>query len=194
MAGDLSKAPCRGATALFYDDARRAEAVSICEACPVRRPCAVYTIGHESEVLPEERFGIAAGMTPEQRTSLMRRKTLRCKCGEVRDPIQLRDGLVACTRCKTSEQTPPIPEQGDRWAKRHTTLARKIMVWMTEHSLVEGDELPSAAALARELGATQHDTIRVYHGLHAEGTLSRQGTLYRRTARTGASYYETYPN
>jgi len=189
-------ARCLGTTHLFYpeddeDPEALAVARAICADCTVRRECGVDVLNEENLHSDDDRNGIAAFMTPRQRQSLERRGTLRCKCGHLRDPIDLVAGRLLCPRCGNTE-VPAIPDSGDRWAKRHTTLARKIMAWLAEHAGT-GDEVPSPSKMAPILSATLHDTMHVYHGLHAEGTLRRDGTRYYRTARKGASWYESYP-
>jgi hypothetical protein len=118
----------------------------------------------------EDRDGVFAGMTPGQRYSLERRGTTRCLCGHVRDPIELVDGILACEACGTTATVPAIPLQGDRWAKRHTTLARKLVGWLIEETL-DDTKLPQPSAMVEILGSSIHDVIRVYEGLVADGTL-----------------------
>lgn len=194
--GWRQQAACLGATHLFYpedgDQLALDSARAICVSCKVRKECAVDTLVDEATRAEDERYGVAAFMTPRQRQSLARRGTLRCACGHVRDPIDLVQGRLLCPRC-TNNEVPPIPDNGDRWAKRHTTLARKVMAWFAEN-VGSGDQVPPPSKMAPMLHATLHDTMHVYHGLHSEGTLRREKSRYYRTARKGASWYEHYPN
>jgi hypothetical protein len=200
------QASCRGSNHLFYgsvfpyedepwtaDPAGLAAARAICSGCPVRRECAVAILEQEDGLAIEERYGLTAGLTPQQRWSLSRRNTMRCKCGYVRDPLDLLAGRLECPRCTIDLVVPGIPETGDRWAKRHTTLARKLIAWLIEHT-ERGDKIPNPTKMAPELGATLHDVIRVYEGLVADGTLMREGRRYTRIGALGAadSWYCPY--
>lgn len=177
------ESPCLGATSIFFegvfpdeefpenvDPEGYASARSICETCGVRRECGLAVMTDEADKPLADRDGVFAGMTPGQRYSLERRGTIRCLCGHVRDPIDLVDGILACEVCGTTESVPPIPLQGDRWAKRHTTLARKLVGWLVENT-EEDTRLPQPSSMVEILGSSIHDVIRVYEGLVADGTL-----------------------
>lgn len=193
-------APCLGSTRVFFDDvygpggeaeeidqSAFATAIALCAACPVRRSCAVDVLEQEEGLSPTERFGVCAGMTPEQRYSLAERGTLRCGCGHLRDPLDLVDGHFKCPRCKIDRIVPGIPVDGDRWRKRHTTLARKVMSYMVEHVAV-GQLMPPPTHLAKHMKCRVQDMIRVYEALTADGTLEAgrgRKPTYRRAAKIG---------
>lgn len=192
-------APCLGSTRVFFEDvygpggederdpAALAVAVALCAACDVRRSCAVDVLEQEAGLPPQDRFGVCAGMTPEQRYSMEQRGTLRCGCGHLRDPLDLIDGHFICPRCKIDRMVPGIDADGDRWRKRHTTLARKVMAWMRENVLVH-QVMPPPTHLAKDMACRVQDMIRVYEALVADGTLEA-GTgrkpKYRRAAKVG---------
>lgn len=194
-----ASAPCLGSTRVFFEDvygpgceegrdeAALDIAIALCGGCPVRRSCAVDALEQEDGLGPTERFGVCAGMTPEQRYSLAERGTLRCGCGHLRDPLDLVVGHFKCPRCKIDRIVPGIDPNGDRWRKRHTTLARKVMAYMVEHVEV-GKLMPPPTHLAKDMKCRIQDMIRVYEALVADGTLiagrGRKPT-YRRAAKVG---------
>lgn len=194
------QAPCVGSTSIFYEDVYGPEcgngepdpeglafAVAICGSCPVRRECGVDVLETERGLSPDERFGIAAGLTPEQRYSLDARGTLRHSCGHVRDPLALAAGCLVCPACGIDRAVPPIPLDGDRWRKRHTTLARKVVAWMVPNVPLEG-LLPPPTTLAVEMKCRVQDMVRVYEALSADGILdpgNGRRPKYRRATKTG---------
>lgn len=166
-----------------------AAAFMVCLDCPVRRECAVDVLQYEEGLSAEDRYGIQAGLTPEQRFSLSERGTLRHSCGHVRDPINLADGLLKCPHCKIDRAVPAIPLTGDRWRKRHTTLARKVVAWMTQNVALE-ELMPPPTNLAVDMKVRVQDMVRVYEALCADGTLDpgkRKKPTYRRATKTGVT-------
>jgi hypothetical protein len=130
---------------------------------------------------------VQAGLTPEQRFSLQERGTLRHSCGHVRDPLDLANGHLICPTCGIDRDVPAIPLDGDRWRKRHSTLARKVVRWMVSNIELDG-ALPSPTSLAVDMQVRSQDMVRVYEALCADGTLDpgrgRQPS-YRRAAKVG---------
>lgn len=194
-------APCLGSTRIFFEDVYgpgceegRDEtalvlAQALCASCPVRRSCAVDVLEQEQGLPPQDRYGVCASMTPEQRYSLAERGTLRCGCGHLRDPLDLIEGHFKCPRCKIDRLVPGIALDGDRWRKRHTTLARKVMAYMVEHVDV-GQLLPPPTHLAKAFKCRVQDMIRVYEALTADGTLEAgrgKKPTYRRAAKVGVA-------
>ena len=93
-----------------------------------------------------------------------------------------------CPTCHIDRLVPGIPVDGDRWRKRHTTLARKVIVWMVEHVTV-GKLMPPPTHLAKGMNCRVQDMIRVYEALCADGTLeatSGRKPTYRRAYKVGA--------
>lgn len=85
------------------------EARALCDQCGERRECLDAEMRHEAGTIEELRFGIYAGLTGPQRYALERRgDSWRCWCGELRDPIDLRAGVLACARCDRSGETLPL--------------------------------------------------------------------------------------
>lgn len=116
MTLDRALAACNGVdTALFFagiEDVDKARAV--CDICSQRRECLeaemIYELGSHAGL----RAGVYAGMTGQQRHSLEQRgDSLHCPCGELRDPIDLRNGLLACASCSRSSVGMAIPDLGD---------------------------------------------------------------------------------
>jgi hypothetical protein len=211
--GWRDESPCKGAWNVFFegvfpDDESPttidldgyARARGICETCGVRRECGLAVMTDEAERPLEDRDGVFAGMTPGQRYSLERRGTIRCDCGHVRDPLQLIDGVLACEACGTTESVPVVPLMGDRWAKRHTTLARKLVGWLIEN-IEDEAKLPQPSGMVEILGSSVHDVVRVYEGLVADGTLrcrtdeGQHPTYYRNGAlRAAERWHDPFTN
>lgn len=164
-------------------------AVTLCRACPVRRECAVDIINQENGIARGGRYGVTAGMTPPQRWSVERRGVLRCACGHVRDPIDLVAGRLHCPKCDIDRSVPSIPVMGDRWAKRHTTIARKLVPWITQHVPI-GEDMPTPTELSQQMDLSIHDILCVYEGFVADGTLSAstgKRPTYTRVGKLGAA-------
>jgi hypothetical protein len=61
-------AACKGATAVFYTDSRRNEALAICRRCPVLEPCRADTLAEDlTEVRARNIQGVRAGMLATER-------------------------------------------------------------------------------------------------------------------------------
>ena len=63
-------AACRNQTAMMFDKGRRAEARSLCDACPVKELCLWACLREEDATY---RYGMAGGMTAGQRAALASR-------------------------------------------------------------------------------------------------------------------------
>lgn len=163
------------------------EARSICDRCPVRRQCYGETMTLEAGAAPDRRPGFRAGMTGPQRWSAEHRSAVRCPvCNTPLDPNAVREGEVACVNeCQIDRAMPAIPDEGDQWTRRHTTLARKIVRWLMEQVAV-GEEIPRPHALAKIMNERRTDMCRVFDALVADGTLEFDGNTYRRRARIAA--------
>ncbi len=62
----------------------------------------------------DKRAGVYGGFTPLQRLALEQRgDDVRCPCGELRDPLDLRAGRLVCAHCDRVGTTSPIPDDGD---------------------------------------------------------------------------------
>lgn len=197
---------CRGASPrVFYDNVfpdeggldpiALVEAQEVCRACVVRRACGVSILEEEQGLPPDERQGVVAFMTPAQRESVIRRGTLRCKCGHVRDTMDLVEGRLHCPNCGIDRAVPGIPAVGDQWKRRHTTLARKVVAWLHDNT-VTGDTVPRASHLAQAMSVRIHDMLRVYEALTADGTLiagNGKHPRYVRSERAAAAARDWQP-
>jgi hypothetical protein len=144
------------------------KAQDICAVCPVRNECGAYVMETEGNVDETMRFGFWAYMTPQQRVSIHRRGGLLG-----RDPMLMvkgRDG---------ERQVMPVPVEGDRWSRHHTTLARRVVA-LLQDTLADGEVLPSLDALAEILDCHTSPLRRVLDALVQDGTLDMVGTGRRR--------------
>lgn len=190
-----SQAACRGKpTAWFFEGEWElsytkgmARARVLCDDCPVSAACLDLAMEHEARSAETHRFGIFGGMTPHQRFSLERRgQEVACPvCSELRDPVLLRDGDLSCINCGYSGEMAPIPNRGDQWTPRHTTLAEEVIAWMVENVEPDGEVL-SAAKLSRKMSVRVNDMRRVYEALIADHVMELVGTKLLRRA-TGAT-------
>lgn len=165
-----------------------AAAREVCDGCPVRRACFAAAMDEERGVGAAFRFGVRAGTTPLQRWSIEHRGSETCpSCGTTLDPNSLRAGEVVCPEeCAIDRSVPPIPDAGDRWTRRHTTLARKVIRWLVEEVAVGGN-VPRPTTLAEVWKERRTDMTRVYEALVTDGTLGLDSQGYtRRAARMGA--------
>lgn len=104
-------------TALFFptDSTNYAKPRRLCDGCSVRRECLADEMTYEAGQILGLRHGMYGGLNPAQRYSLERRGTpLRCLCGELYDPIDLRAGELVCARCSTAGYMEPLTETGDK--------------------------------------------------------------------------------
>jgi hypothetical protein len=175
----MADAQCKASDAkLFFDQVEDTHATirepaieraqDICAVCPVRKECGAYVMETEGGADEAMRFGFWAYMTPQQRVSIHRRGGLLG-----RDPMHMvkgRDG---------ERQVMPVPIEGDRWSRHHTTLARRV-VTLIQDTLVDGEALPSTDALAELLECHPSPLRRVLDALVQDGTLDMVGTQRRR--------------
>jgi hypothetical protein len=172
-----------GESPLPINEGALAAAREICYACPVRRACHEEAMDHEGARPAAQRFGLTAILTPQQRHTLQKRRW-KCKCGAVLDPAVLQKGRRECpVRCGVATvKTPPIPDAGEEWTKRHTEAARKVLVWVNAH-VETGQMVPAAIVLHKELGIRRGDVDRVYAALVQDGEFDRDGRGgYRRVS------------
>lgn len=164
-----------GNTSRLPDDDALTVAVAVCRRCPVRRECLMHALAAEVGEPLQRRFGLDAGLTPEQRFSLQHRGVRRCRCGRVFDPLQYETGRLSCADCGDERRTTPLAKNGDDWASRHTTLGTSVVAWMIEHVDV-GENMPNPSQIAQLFGKRHQDVARVFTALVADGTLERNGT------------------
>jgi hypothetical protein len=173
----LDDAVCVGSdTDVFFDDELRDEAKAICAACPVRKECGEQALLEEEGTSEDERAGFRAYMTPQQRVSVERRGGLKG-----RDPMRLvlgRDGR---------RKILPIPEEGDRWSRHHTTLARKVVAWVVDNVEI-GEALPTQGQLCKVLQCNPDPLRRVLSALVLDGTLNVKGNCGGRGANGSCRY------
>lgn len=156
----------------------------VCDACPSRRDCFAHAMEMEDGEGASYRFGVVAGTTPLQRWSIEHRKSAVCPlCGAALDPNSVRAGEITCVNwCDIDRTVPPLPDDGDRWTRRHTTLARKVVRWLVEEVGV-GTTIPRPTALAEKWKERRTDMTRVYAALVADGTIEfRDEAYFRRPA------------
>lgn len=113
---DRTKAACRSARpAIFFNEKEPDAARHLCDGCSERFECLAIEMKYETGKQPDMRAGIYGGMTPKQRFSLEGRGTpLRCLCGELFDPVDLRAGKLMCPACGCADTIEPLPDTGDR--------------------------------------------------------------------------------
>lgn len=78
----VQRAQCVGRSALFGDDSRADEAISICARCPVMRQCRSWTLLNAVD-------GVAGGMTPDERVAW------RAENGVVEPTLNAEDFILA---------------------------------------------------------------------------------------------------
>lgn len=205
-----TKAECRNAeTELFFSHALNAgQAVrkkfsgqhhleireNFCGRCPVRRQCFEQIMTAEGGAGKLYRFGVYAGLTPDQRHSLMKRETWHCpKCNAVLDPFGFIEGWVACDSCDYEARVLPVPDTGDEWNARHTKLAERVVAALVEDVEV-GAEAPAPTQMATALKARKEDVLRVYEALLVDKTLKRDGRKYIRKAPAAAMQHWVPPH
>lgn len=198
--------PCRGATEVMYgrvwpvdpdtgeqvlepvaSELRRARRV--CLSCPSRERCIERVMTDEHTRAAENRYGVAAGTTPAQRWSMEKRGTWRCEtCDRVLDPMKVIVGTLYCEHCrKAARRVGLIPDGGDDWQPRHTTLARRVVAYIVEEHGV-GENVANPTALSDAWGARRNDMVRVFEQLLVDGTLTTVGNGSRRTwVRSGGT-------
>ncbi len=195
----LERAACRGATAVFFDDiwpgggrdplgedtveTALATARAVCDRCPVRRQCLELALETETGMAAVNRFGLTAGFTPAQRWTLEKRAAMRCEqCGIVLDPTKIREGNYDC-ECGAFRTVAPIPDRGDPWSRRHTTLARRVLAFLVD-GVGSGTPLPHPTPLSDSWGVHKTDMLRVYRAL-AEDSLIARNESNNEWVRTG---------
>ena len=188
----LNHAQCLGAPpAMFFEEAlgdgdeveasdegiERARAV--CALCPVRYECAEHALHEEQGLAIDsvERDGIRGGLTPQQRWSIEKRGGLKGA-----DPLD----VIAGTQ--NGRTVPPIPNDGDRWSRHHTTLAHKVMRWLGRH-VGEGERLPSQTAICEAIPCNPGPLRIVLDALVADGTLDLHGSPERKVGDNAHSRY-----
>lgn len=156
-----------------------------CGLCPVRRSCLADIVEVERGQVAADRFALVAYLSPGQRESIEKRGIGTCpKCGAVRDPILLAQGILRCPLlCGQREVlvTPP-PHEGDAWTKRHTTLSKRIVAWVYDNTQ-PGDSVVSPTQMSEMMGGVRRsDVLRVYRELVTDGTLIEVDKAYHRGA------------
>lgn len=182
-------------TSVFFEDIWRptggmskaalAVARKMCDNCPVRQQCLVEELQIEGNTAPQFRFGLRGGLTPAQRSSLRRRPIDPTQV----DPVSIRTGNLVTMSGKSVGTGAPLPDQGDDWLPRHDLLAKRVVAYMVE-SVPLGSDMPSAAGLAKKLGARKGDVMRVYVALVEDGTVvprdDRKFPVFVRKGRVGS--------
>jgi len=186
----LEWAACRGAPpAIFYEDtedddgnpnsAGVAVARAVCALCPVRYECADHALHEEKGLAVDslERVGIRGGLTPAQRWSIEKRGGLKGA-----DPLD----LIAGTQ--NGRSVPPIPDEGDRWSRHHTTLAHKVLRWLAVN-VPEGGRVPSQTAVCEAIPCMPGPLRIVLDAFVADGTLDLHGPPERKVGDNGHTRY-----
>lgn len=155
----MAEAVCHDETELFFDNDNWSPGRILCATCPVRVECGTQAMAEEQGVPVEYRAGLRAYMTPAQRESVERRGGLNG-----RDPMLLVLGDDGGRR------VPPVPDDGDKWPRHLTTLARKVVRWIVEHVEI-GCDLPTSQEMCKSLGCNPTPLRRVLHALVQDGTL-----------------------
>jgi hypothetical protein len=130
-----------------------------CEVCPVRSECGEQAMTEEGNTDIANRFFVRGWLTPAQRISIQRRGGLKG-----RDPMHLAQGW------DVDRQVPPVPDEGDRWSKHHTTLARKLVRYL-DSNRIKGSWIPNRGDLCTVLECNPAPLERVLDALVQDGTL-----------------------
>lgn len=181
---------CAGVEHLFLENDLRAtyadECRPYCEACPVRVECGEQALTEEGGSDLASRYFMRAWMTPAQRVSIHRRGGL-----QGRDPMYLMQGVevrpdelaedARLHRKRRRRSVPPVPDEGDRWSKHLTTLARKLIREVL-CEMKRGTTLDPLDVLCKQLECNLAPLTRVVEGMVQDGTLNQgaDGTLVYR--------------
>ena len=110
------------------------EAVTICQACPVRQACLDQAMREEET--SGGRYGIRGGLTPEERRKLDPAATACPGCGRFLTTHQMRRHPE---RCASTRETIRLHQLGTPWAEiarlqglHHTTVNARIHHWRAE--------------------------------------------------------------
>lgn len=175
----VEDAACIGADHIFLENEGAkdypAKCRVFCDVCPVRIECAERAMVEEGGADIANRYFVRGWLTPAQRISIQRRGGLKG-----RDPRDLATGLdvaLETTRSSISHrqeyevrEVPPVPDEGDRWSKHHTTLARKLVRFLDEH-IEKGRHIPAAHVIGLHLECNPAPLARVLEALVQDGTL-----------------------
>lgn len=149
-----------------------------CRKCPFRMECFAMQNDVEEGLGAEHRYGLFGGVTGAQRASL----AARGYDGKA-DPLLLVEGWDS----DAQREVPPMDNDGDRWSRHHTQIARKVVRWLREESgLQPGDTLPRNKEVAAAVRVSASAMGRVLEALVADGTLDVVG-LTRRQHCNGAT-------
>lgn len=97
-------------TEIFYSEYTLDMARELCESCPQRKPCLEDEVLYELGKGADSRAGVYAGFTPHQRYALEKSgQALRC-CGRLRDPNDVRAGILRCRFCIRGEVVTPLSD------------------------------------------------------------------------------------
>lgn len=199
------KAACKGQGDLFFDETWPDEDVawplpsalrrcrSVCDSCPVRRPCIEEAMRVEEGTAAAFRYGVRAGLTPEQRRSLDASEWRCPNDGTVYDPASLRLGAAVCITCGHVYVRPPIPDEGDKWAPRHARLYKRLVAHF-HNAYSVGSPVPEVNALSVEWGVRHNDVMRVYLALADDGVIVRQDGRWVRQAPTASRLAGSWQN
>lgn len=170
----VKEAQCLGQEAIFLNDKLKGYTElcrPMCAVCPVRQECGEQAMVEEAGADLAGRWFVRAYMTPAQRVSLHRRGGLKG-----RDPMHLVLGIDG------DRTIPPVPDEGDRWSKHHTTLARKLVRYLDDN-VKRGDVIEKRVWLQAALNCNPLPLDRVLDALVQDGTLDTVGALPHKNRR-----------
>lgn len=151
-----------------------------CFKCPVRTNCFADVMQWEEPIQDGNRFGLVAGLTPQQRVAIQHRGIQQCECGTTFDPIQYIGGVLFCYACDREFPIRPVPDDGAAWHTKYSKVSDALITWITDN-VAPGSQLPPTTKLAKALRTRRTDVVHILNALVADGSIKTAGNKHFRT-------------